>query len=98
MVIDVCCVGALTDLVQHREHVVLLLLVNDPLVSIERLKAVDIEELLKAATRELLRRGHTRGAPGSWPSRGAAHHGYEAMEAGGREFKPRPGHYSRMNF
>ena len=23
---------------------------------------------------------------------------YEVMEAGGREFDPRPGHYSRMSF
>ena len=31
--------------------------------------------------------------------KGVGHHGHdEAMEAGGREFDPRPGHYSRMNF
>ena len=30
---------------------------------------------------------------------GVGHLGHdEAMEAGGREFDPRPGHYSRMNF
>ena len=33
-----------------------------------------------------------------WP-RGVGHLGHdEAMEAGGREFDPRPGHYSRMSF
>ena len=31
--------------------------------------------------------------------KGVGHLGHdEAMEAGGREFKPRPGHYSRMSF
>ena len=31
--------------------------------------------------------------------KGAGHLGHdEAMEAGGREFDPRPGHYSRMSF
>ena len=31
--------------------------------------------------------------------KGVGHHGHdEAMEAGGREFDPRPGHYSRMSF
>ena len=31
--------------------------------------------------------------------KGAGHHGHdEAMEAGGREFDPRPGHYSRTSF
>ena len=30
---------------------------------------------------------------------GVGHHGHdEVMEAGGREFDPRPGHYSRMSF
>ena len=30
--------------------------------------------------------------------KGVGHHGYDvkAIEAGGREFDPRPGHYSRM--
>ena len=31
--------------------------------------------------------------------KGVGHLGHdEAVEAGGREFNPRPGHYSRMNF
>ena len=31
--------------------------------------------------------------------KGVGHLGHdEAMEAGGREFDPRPGHYSRMSF
>ena len=31
--------------------------------------------------------------------KGVGHLGHdEAMEAGGREFNPRPGHYSRMSF
>ena len=31
--------------------------------------------------------------------KGVGHIGHdEAMEAGGREFDPRPGHYSRMSF
>ena len=30
---------------------------------------------------------------------GVGHHGHdEAMEMGGRELDPRPGHYSRMSF
>ena len=36
--------------------------------------------------------------PTPWPS-GAGHRGHdEAMETGGREFDPRPGHYSMMSF
>ena len=31
--------------------------------------------------------------------KGVGHHGHdEVMEAGGREFDPRPGHYSKMSF